>query len=101
MAAAPDPGVGLDLALDDAQQAIADEVARFCAARCDDDVVKRCEGRLPAELWKELAELGVLALVTPDGEGGALELVAATCARSTTRRTSSSTVSWSRRFPRM
>ncbi len=69
--------VGLDLALDDAQQAIADEVARFCAARCDDDVVKRCEGKLPAQLWKELAELGVLALVTPEGDGAALELVAA------------------------
>ena len=46
--------VGLDLALDDAQQAIADEVARFCAARCGDDVVKQSEGKLPLELWKEL-----------------------------------------------
>ncbi len=69
--------VGLNLAFDDAQQAIADEVARFCAAKCSDDVVKQCEGKHPAELWKELAELGVLALVTPESDGGALELVAA------------------------
>ena len=28
-------------------------------------------------LWRELAALGVLALATPEGDGGALELVAA------------------------
>ena len=33
--------------------------------------------RSPRELWRELAELGVLALATPEGDGGARELVAA------------------------
>ncbi len=73
-AAAPE---GLDLAFDDAQQAIADALRAFCADRCSEAVVKGCAGRFPAELWSELASLGVLALVTPEGDGGACELVAA------------------------
>jgi alkylation response protein AidB-like acyl-CoA dehydrogenase len=68
---------GLDLAFDDAQQAIADAIGQFCAERCPDETVKALENRFPAELWSELAQLGVLALMTPDGEGGAAELVAA------------------------
>jgi alkylation response protein AidB-like acyl-CoA dehydrogenase len=68
---------GLDLGFDDAQQAIADALAQFCAERCDDDTVKSLENRFPTELWAELAELGVLALLTPEGDGGAVELVAA------------------------
>jgi hypothetical protein len=70
------PG-GLDLAFDDAQQAIAASLRSFCAERCTEEVVRRSAGRFPAELWKELAALGVLALVTPEGDGGACELVAA------------------------
>jgi alkylation response protein AidB-like acyl-CoA dehydrogenase len=66
-----------DLSFDDAQQAVADAVTRFCAARCGDDVVKTSENRLPRELWRDLAQLGVLALLTPEGDGGAQELVAA------------------------
>jgi alkylation response protein AidB-like acyl-CoA dehydrogenase len=58
--------VSLDFALDDAQQAIADSVARFCE-----------EHGAGAEAWSGLAELGVLALATPEGDGGAIELVAA------------------------
>ena len=68
---------GLDIAFDDAQQAIADALRAFCADRCSEAVVKECAGRFPAELWQELASLGVLALVTPEGDGGACELVAA------------------------
>ncbi len=68
---------GLDLAFDDAQQAIADALRAFCAERCTEKVVKACAGRFQAELWRELAALGVLALVTPEGDGGACELVAA------------------------
>ncbi len=68
---------GLDLAFDDAQQAIADSLSAFCAERCTEQVVKSCAGRFPAELWSELATLGVLGLATPEGEGGACELVAA------------------------
>jgi alkylation response protein AidB-like acyl-CoA dehydrogenase len=67
----------LDLAFDDTQQAIASALAQFCADRCPDEVVKSCENRLPEGLWGELAELGVLALVTPEGDGGAVEMVAA------------------------
>ncbi len=69
--------MGLDLALDDAQQAIRDAVSQLCRDRCGDAVVKAAAGRFPSELWKELAELGVLALATPEGDGGACELVAA------------------------
>ncbi len=69
--------MSLDLAFDDGQQAIADAVRQFCADRCDDDVVKAASGTLPRELWRELAELGVLGVLTPDGDGGALEVVAA------------------------
>jgi alkylation response protein AidB-like acyl-CoA dehydrogenase len=70
------PG-GLDLAFDDAQQAIADSLAAFCAERCSEELVKSCAGRFPAELWTGLATLGVLGLATPEAEGGACELVAA------------------------
>ena len=69
--------MSLDLALDDAQQAIADAVAKFCAERCPEAVVRESAGTLPRALWRELAELGVLALATPEGDGGACELVAA------------------------
>lgn len=70
-------GSGLDLAFDDAQQAIADALAQFCRDRCDAGVAKALEGKFPSDLWRELAELGVLALATREGEGGAQELVAA------------------------
>jgi len=68
---------GLDLGFDDAQQAIADAVGQFCEERCTPAAVRAQDGRFPAELWRELAELGVLALLTPEAEGGAVELVAA------------------------
>lgn len=68
---------GFDLAFDDSQQAIADALTQFAAERCPDEEVKALENRFPAELWRELAELGVLALLTPDGDGGAVELTAA------------------------
>ncbi len=69
--------MSLHLALDDAQQAIADALGQFCADRCTDEVVKALVGKFPDELWRGVAELGVLALATPEGEGGACELVAA------------------------
>jgi alkylation response protein AidB-like acyl-CoA dehydrogenase len=70
-------GSGLDLGLDETQQAIADAVAAFCRDQCSAEAVRAAEGRFPAELWKGLADLGVLALATPEGEGGPVELVAA------------------------
>jgi hypothetical protein len=69
--------LSLDLALDDAEQAIADAVAKFCAERCPEAVVRQTAGTLPRALWRELAEFGVLALATPEGDGGARELCAA------------------------
>ena len=68
--------MSLDLAFDDGQQAIADAVTQFCVDRCDDDLVKTTTGSLPRQLWCELAELGVLGVLTPDGDGGALEVIA-------------------------
>jgi alkylation response protein AidB-like acyl-CoA dehydrogenase len=69
--------LSLDLAFDDAEQAIADAVAKFCAERCPAAIVRETAGTLPRALWRELAELGVLALATPEGDGGARELCAA------------------------
>jgi alkylation response protein AidB-like acyl-CoA dehydrogenase len=69
--------MSLDLAFDDAQQAIADALDQFCADQCTEEIVKALAGEFPATLWKEIAELGVLALATPEGDGGALEAVAA------------------------
>jgi hypothetical protein len=68
---------GLDLELDAGGRAIGAAVAVFCRDRCVDEVVRRAATRFPHELWKELASLGVLAIATPEGDGGALELVAA------------------------
>jgi hypothetical protein len=69
--------LSLDLAFDDTQQAVADATARFCAERCPEAVVRQTAGTLPRALWRELAEFGVLALATPEGDGGARELCAA------------------------
>jgi len=69
--------LSLDLAFDDVGQAIGDAVAQMCRERCGDAVVRASAGTLPRELWSELASLGVLALCTPEGDGGPLELIAA------------------------
>jgi hypothetical protein len=64
--------LSLDLAFDDAQQAVHDAVARFCA-----DAGPLASEPFPHAHWRALAELGVLALATPEGDGGAVEAVAA------------------------
>jgi len=73
--------LSLDLSYDDGQLAIQTAVDQFCAEVCPDDVVKATAGRFPAELWRELAALGVLGAARPDGDGeeggGALEVAAA------------------------
>ncbi len=69
--------MSLDLEFDDGQQAVAEAVAAFCRERCPDEEVRASAGTLPRSLWRELADLGVLALCTPQGDGGALEWVAA------------------------
>jgi alkylation response protein AidB-like acyl-CoA dehydrogenase len=70
-------GTGLDLSYDDAQQAIADRIAAYCCDHCTPDAARAAADRFPAALWKQLAELGVLGLATPEGVGGALEVAAA------------------------
>jgi len=65
--------LSLDLAFDDGQQAIHDVVARFCSERLPEPL----PAAFPADLWHELAGLGVLALATPESDGGAAEAVAA------------------------
>ncbi|MDJ0868091.1 MAG: acyl-CoA dehydrogenase [Myxococcota bacterium] len=69
--------MSVDLALDDGQQAIADAVATFCRDHCTEDAVKESTDAFPTALWRGLAELGVLGLATPEGDGGALEVAAA------------------------
>jgi alkylation response protein AidB-like acyl-CoA dehydrogenase len=69
--------MSLDLSFDDAQAGIAATLSQFCKERCPTDAVKAWAGSFPEALWRDLAELGVLALATPEGEGGACEVVAA------------------------
>jgi alkylation response protein AidB-like acyl-CoA dehydrogenase len=69
--------LSLDLAYDEGQLAIGDALEQFCADRADDEAVKAAAGSFPEAMWRELAELGVLAAATPEGEGGALEVCAA------------------------
>jgi alkylation response protein AidB-like acyl-CoA dehydrogenase len=64
--------LSLDLAFDDGQQAIHDALARFCSERDGD-----ADASFDPARWRELAQLGVLALTTPEGDGGATELTAA------------------------
>jgi hypothetical protein len=70
-------GVTLDLSLGPDQQALAEAVRAFCERRCTDEAVRRAAGAFPSEIWRGLAEVGVLALATPEGGGGALDVAAA------------------------
>lgn len=73
--------MSIDLDFDSGQQALAEAVGRFCAARWSDSDARQAgaedEPQLSRALWSELAELGVLAAGAPGGEGGALEVCAA------------------------
>lgn len=60
-----------DFRLDDTQQALADSVAGFCRERAE-----RFQTAPIADLWQELAELGIPALATPASGTGALEAAA-------------------------
>ena len=66
----------LDLGLDDAQAAIAAALGEFCRDRLDAEAAVG-DGVFPDALWRELAALGVLGVATPEGDGGAREVVAA------------------------
>ncbi len=67
---------GLDLDYDEGQLAIIAALEGFCAEHAADDTIKAATGRLPRDLWRGLAELGVLAAGAPGGDAGALEVCA-------------------------
>jgi alkylation response protein AidB-like acyl-CoA dehydrogenase len=63
--------VAVDFRLDDGQLAWQDTVRRFAAARAGVERVHQWEARpLDPDLWRGLAELGVLGLVPPEPSGG-------------------------------
>ncbi len=66
--------MSLDLAFSSEQLAVGEAVAGFCRERVGGAPPA---GDCPADWWQDLAELGVLELASPDGEGGALDAVAA------------------------
>jgi len=76
----PDPD-GFDVDLDDAGRAIADSVAKSCAEALPEEAARAEAAAFDAARfrarWRALGEQGVLALATPEGDGGARELVAA------------------------
>ena len=69
--------MSIDLAFDDGQAGIATALTHFCEAQCSADAVKALADQFPFALWRELADLGILAAATEDGEGGPPEIVAA------------------------
>ncbi len=69
--------MSIDLGFDDGQAGIATALSQFCEARCGATVVKGFDAEFPHALWQDLASLGVLAVASEEGEGGAREVVAA------------------------
>lgn len=69
--------MSIDLDYDEGQLAIADAIRQFCEDQCDPDTVKAASGGFPTELWQQLADLGMLAIGAPEGDGGAMEMAAA------------------------
>jgi alkylation response protein AidB-like acyl-CoA dehydrogenase len=63
----------VDFRVDADQQALKDGVRSFCEGRIGLDTLRALEatGGFDASLWKELAELGVFALRSPEDRGGA------------------------------
>lgn len=58
------------------QEALAESVRRYCAARCTEEVRRAGSGAFPRAFWRGLADLGVLALTVPGEGGGAGEVAA-------------------------
>jgi alkylation response protein AidB-like acyl-CoA dehydrogenase len=75
MSRRPEPGGPGDL--DDDQEALARAVASFCADRTDQLGPSVAADDFRSSLWEPLARLGVLALATPEGGGGAAEVAIA------------------------
>ena len=62
---------------DTERELVRSAVGSFCRDRCDPLWVRENSGRFESGRWKELAGLGVLALGSPEGDGGLQEAVAA------------------------
>jgi alkylation response protein AidB-like acyl-CoA dehydrogenase len=61
----------MEFRLDDAQIELQQTVARFCADRYPlDDVAGREGAPVDRSVWAEMADLGVLGLLLPEGSGG-------------------------------
>ncbi|WTW99196.1 acyl-CoA dehydrogenase family protein [Streptomycetaceae bacterium NBC_01309] len=58
------------------QEALAQSVRRYCAARCTEPVQRAGSGSFPRPFWRGLAELGALSLAVPGEGGGAGEIAA-------------------------
>jgi len=61
----------MDFRLDEQQLELRDTVARFCAARFSLERIAQRDGqRIDRSTWREMAELGVFALLVPEARGG-------------------------------
>ncbi len=69
--------MSIDLSFDDGQEGIATALSQFCEERCSAETVKALVGGFSDDLWRELADLGILAAATEEGDGGPCEIVAA------------------------
>ncbi|MCP4903833.1 MAG: acyl-CoA dehydrogenase [bacterium] len=69
--------MSIDLAFDDAQEGIATALSQFCEESCNPETVKALTGKFPEALWRDLAQLGILAAGSEESEGGPCEIVAA------------------------
>ncbi len=68
--------MSLDLEYDDAQSAIAESIDLFCRDHCDEAVLHAALEKFPDDLWRSLADLGVLGVMMPESGSGAIELAA-------------------------
>jgi hypothetical protein len=68
--------LALALELDEERRTIRDAVEAYARDRADEVVDGAAIPRFQRAHWEGLAQLGVLGLATPEGEGGALEWVA-------------------------
>jgi alkylation response protein AidB-like acyl-CoA dehydrogenase len=62
----------MDFRVTEDQQALQEGIRTFCVGRVSIDQIRELEttGGFDAELWKELAEMGIFGLRLPESEGG-------------------------------
>src|SRR3954468_21070222 len=69
----------MDFTASSDQRALAEGVREFCARRYDDEAL-RAQTPADASLWRDLAELGVFTLRTPEPDGSGLGVAEAALA---------------------